>query len=61
MGPCLGSMGADAPVECSVWLNTTAQVWLCVAVCYNEFAMHHTTTFWVIYSEMNCRGLTTPK
>ena len=55
MGPCLGSMGADTPVECSVWLKTTAQVGLPVAVLYDEFAMHHTTIFWVIYSELNYR------
>jgi len=55
VGPCLGSMGADTPVECTVWLKTTAQVWLHVAVCYDEFAMHHTTIFRAIYSELNCR------
>jgi len=55
VGPCLGSMGADTPVECSAWLKTTAQVWLCMAMRYDEFAMHHTTIFWVIYSELNCR------
>lgn len=43
MGPCLGSMGADALVECSVCLKTTAQVWLRMAVRYEEFTMHHTT------------------
>lgn len=55
MGPYLGSMGADTPVECSVWLKTTSQVWLHVSVHYDEFAMHHTTIFWAIYSEVNCR------
>jgi len=26
-----------------------------MSVHYDEFAMHHTTIFWAIYSEVNCR------
>ena len=53
MGPCVVSMGADTAVECGVWLKTTAQIWLRVAICYDEFSMHHTAIFWLMYSELN--------
>jgi hypothetical protein len=53
-------MGIDTPVECGVWLKTTAQVWPNVPVCYDEFAMHHIAVFWVIYSELHCRDILIP-
>jgi hypothetical protein len=38
MGPCLVSMGSDAPVSCGVWLKNGAEVGPSVLIhCHDEF------------------------
>jgi hypothetical protein len=51
-------MGADAVVECGVWLKLAAEVGPSVPIpCCVEFAMHQTVIFLVVYGELHHEDL----
>lgn len=54
MRPHLQSMEVDTRTECNVWVKTAAQVVPCALVhCHDEFVMHQTCHFLVIYGVLH--------
>lgn len=50
MVPCPESTGADAHVECGIWLKIAVQVGRNAQVhCHDEFAMQETAIFLVVH------------